>query len=395
MSSLVLRIVVATTILCAKLCVAGSSLLTLPATRIIFAVARCAASCPYRLSNAMSHLAFSDDSIPYQTPPPSATRRLAMLESACAPYLRAGYKIMNHSPDSFMLMRARAPVSIPAVLLLLAAPPLLILYLVVARNRRDAVACVRINSLGIIEESGDTLDTARARQRQLGVAVLAALGIVLTLGAFLWFIAANNSNSAATSSVANTPPLNADHPASTTLSSNYTNRSKRKDKTAAAYSPYVAGIPALPPAQLDHSSPTGTPDEIPSLPASNEHGAAPRRAARPEPLRMVNEGEVLFPAKPPGGTVYRRNEVDMPAELLARPEPVFTAEGTLTSGTVRLEAVCRPDRMVTDIRIVKGLPNGLTWAAVKAARGITFTPAMKDGKPVSMRVLLVYSFNSY
>jgi outer membrane biosynthesis protein TonB len=44
---------------------------------------------------------------------------------------------------------------------------------------------------------------------------------------------------------------------------------------------------------------------------------------------------------------------------------------------------------------MQALPYGLTTRAVRAARQIRFTPAEKDGKPVSMYIQLEYNFNLY
>jgi hypothetical protein len=48
---------------------------------------------------------------------------------------------------------------------------------------------------------------------------------------------------------------------------------------------------------------------------------------------------------------------------------------------------------VENIRVVSGLPYGLTEQAIASARKIKFTPAMKDGKPVSMWMQLEYNFD--
>ena len=53
------------------------------------------------------------------------------------------------------------------------------------------------------------------------------------------------------------------------------------------------------------------------------------------------------------------------------------------------------DGHVKNILVVKGLPDGLTEKAVQAARQIKFTPAVKDGRPVSQFVILEYNFNGY
>jgi hypothetical protein len=41
------------------------------------------------------------------------------------------------------------------------------------------------------------------------------------------------------------------------------------------------------------------------------------------------------------------------------------------------------------------MPYGLTAQALIAMQKIKFKPAMKDGKPVSVRAMLEFSFNPY
>jgi TonB family protein len=60
-----------------------------------------------------------------------------------------------------------------------------------------------------------------------------------------------------------------------------------------------------------------------------------------------------------------------------------------------LKAVFRSSGKVTDIRVVQGMPNGLTERAIAAARKIKFVPATKEGKFVSMWMQLEYNFNLY
>lgn len=48
-----------------------------------------------------------------------------------------------------------------------------------------------------------------------------------------------------------------------------------------------------------------------------------------------------------------------------------------------------------NIEVVNRLPAGLTENAIAAARKITFTPAMKDGHPVSQMVILEYRFELF
>ena len=69
-----------------------------------------------------------------------------------------------------------------------------------------------------------------------------------------------------------------------------------------------------------------------------------------------------------------------PVEITSRPEPIYTdeARASKTEGTVILQVTFYRDGRVIIEHIVQKLPNGLTNAAVKAARGIRFHPAL-DG----------------
>jgi TonB family protein len=102
-----------------------------------------------------------------------------------------------------------------------------------------------------------------------------------------------------------------------------------------------------------------------------------------------------------GGTDYNRvfsgKEVSSKARVLSKPEPQYTedARKNQITGTVVLRAVFTSGGQVTNIRAVSGLPFGLTERAIAAARQIRFSPATKDGRPVSMYIQLEYNFNLY
>ena len=95
--------------------------------------------------------------------------------------------------------------------------------------------------------------------------------------------------------------------------------------------------------------------------------------------------------------VYTGKDVERKARLGMKPEPRYTAAArdNQVVGTVVLKAVFTSAGNVSNIRIVSGLPNGLTENAVAAARKIKFIPAMKDGHYVSMWIQLEYNFNLY
>jgi TonB family protein len=89
--------------------------------------------------------------------------------------------------------------------------------------------------------------------------------------------------------------------------------------------------------------------------------------------------------------------VDTKARLISKPEPSYTddAKRNQIVGTVVLKAVFAASGKVTNIRVVQGLPYGLTERAIEAARKIRFVPASKEGKYVSMWMQLEYNFNLY
>ncbi|MBA3712158.1 MAG: energy transducer TonB [Pyrinomonadaceae bacterium] len=95
--------------------------------------------------------------------------------------------------------------------------------------------------------------------------------------------------------------------------------------------------------------------------------------------------------------VFTVNELKQRAVLLSKPTPSYSEEARLNnaSGTVRLNLVLGADGEVSNITVVNGLPYGLTEQAIEAARQIRFTPAQKDGRPVSQYATVEYSFNVY
>ena len=94
---------------------------------------------------------------------------------------------------------------------------------------------------------------------------------------------------------------------------------------------------------------------------------------------------------------YTGKEVDVKARLVQKPEPSYTEKARSKGivGTVVLKAIFSGTGKVVAIRVVRGLPHGLTEKSIEAAKKIKFIPAMKDGKYVSMWIQLEYNFNLY
>lgn len=95
--------------------------------------------------------------------------------------------------------------------------------------------------------------------------------------------------------------------------------------------------------------------------------------------------------------IYQPDEVTVRARITRKPEPHYTEEARRhrTSGTVIVKMVLRASGEVTDIVVVKGLPNGLNDSAVRAAQETEFEPAIKDDRKVSQYVRIEYGFRVY
>lgn len=110
------------------------------------------------------------------------------------------------------------------------------------------------------------------------------------------------------------------------------------------------------------------------------------------PYGVPNEG----PEPPCTGlkVAYRQKDVDKKAVIRELPQPGYTQEAmdNHVSGVVRLRVVLCPSGKLSNMTVIKGLPDGLTEKAVAAARGIKFTPAEKDGQKVAQFQLLEYNF---
>jgi TonB family protein len=127
--------------------------------------------------------------------------------------------------------------------------------------------------------------------------------------------------------------------------------------------------------------------------AEKEFFSSIKLGGKPEGIAVSDSNKT--PIDSDIGEVYTGKEVDVKARLLAKPEARYTDEARKyeVSGVVILKALFARDGTVVKISVVSGLPFGLTEQAIAAARKIKFTPAMKEGKPVSMWMQLEYRFN--
>jgi len=115
---------------------------------------------------------------------------------------------------------------------------------------------------------------------------------------------------------------------------------------------------------------------------------------KPRNATEVEDGPGL-PLELDGERIYRGKEVTTKPRLISKPEPQYTNEAlnNRVTGRVILRVLFSKTGDVTNVHVVQGLPHGLSEASIQAARQIRFTPATKDGNPVSMWIQLEYNFN--
>lgn len=127
--------------------------------------------------------------------------------------------------------------------------------------------------------------------------------------------------------------------------------------------------------------------------ALNIHAQDSKPAQPPQPEGGGGPGHVTKEDRDSDGP-FRTNQVETRAVLTSKPAPSFTDEALDNDvyGVVRLRAVLSSKGEVTNISVVKGLPDGLTERAIDAVKKIKFTPAQRNGHAVSQYVTLEYYF---
>jgi len=136
--------------------------------------------------------------------------------------------------------------------------------------------------------------------------------------------------------------------------------------------------------------PGGAPGGIPGPPKSRGvHGGVPSGVPGGVPGGIVNP-------KDEDDTIHQMS-VSLRPKILYREKAKYTrvARDNKIQGTVVLSVVFGVDGQIGDVKVIRGLPDGLTENAIAAANKIRFKPAMKDGRPVSIRGSLEFTFNLY
>ncbi|MBS1790350.1 MAG: TonB family protein [Acidobacteria bacterium] len=98
-----------------------------------------------------------------------------------------------------------------------------------------------------------------------------------------------------------------------------------------------------------------------------------------------------------GGRSVEPMSASLRPTIIYRERAKYTEEARANKiqGTVVLSVVYTFDGRISDIRVVRGLPDGLTESAIEAAKKIRFQPAVKAGQPVSVRGNIEFNFTLY
>ena len=140
-------------------------------------------------------------------------------------------------------------------------------------------------------------------------------------------------------------------------------------------------------------TPTPTPEEKPS-PTSSLPPRAQVTAERDQDYSCTSDGTLAHLLDPPEVAGFSEKEVDVKAEITAKPIPGYTREARRmgVEGVVTLKLLLLANGKIDRIRVVRRLPFGLTENAIRAACEIKFKPAMEAGKGVSQWVTVQYGF---
>ena len=118
-------------------------------------------------------------------------------------------------------------------------------------------------------------------------------------------------------------------------------------------------------------------------------------------LEVDDIGELVDIPGPPAagmpgapGPIYIQGDVQPPRKVHF-PQPLYTEEArkARVQGVVILQAIVDEEGNVVDVKVVKGLPEGLEQSAVDTVLGWKYEPATVDGKAVSVYMNLTISFS--
>lgn len=122
----------------------------------------------------------------------------------------------------------------------------------------------------------------------------------------------------------------------------------------------------------------------------------PVTAEKNQDYRCTEDGSLgrILETDPIDELVVSPKAVDVRAVITAKPKPSYTKEARRNGvqGFVTLKVLLSARGKIARVRVVKGLPAGLTENAIRAACKMEFKPAIKDGQPVAQWLTAEYVF---
>jgi hypothetical protein len=116
-------------------------------------------------------------------------------------------------------------------------------------------------------------------------------------------------------------------------------------------------------------------------------------------LSLNGLGQHQQPSPPPEDPVYSMKEVDRQAVITNRkkldPQSLGVPSDCPSGAEVMVKAVLRKSGAVTDIKVIKHAGCSLDDKAAKIMSYTTFTPALKNGAPVSQSIVILFWFRKY
>jgi TonB family protein len=142
--------------------------------------------------------------------------------------------------------------------------------------------------------------------------------------------------------------------------------------------------------------PTAPEVKEPTLERATVADPPPVTAEKNQDYRCTDDGTLARIIDPDDKEeiVVSAKESDVQATISAKPKPSYTREARRNGvqGFVVLKVLLSGRGKVARVRVVKGLPAGLTENAIRTACKIEFRPAMKNRQAVSQWVTVEYVF---
>lgn len=146
--------------------------------------------------------------------------------------------------------------------------------------------------------------------------------------------------------------------------------------------------PAVPPTSQQETEPK-------TNPASRDE-SPPVTAEKNQDYRCTQDGSLarILETESIDEPVVSPKQVDERLVITAKPRPSYTKEARRNGvqGFVTLRVLFSGAGKIARLRVLKGLPAGLTENGIRAACKIEFKPAMKDGQPVAQWLTVEYVF---